>query len=364
MTIYKGIYKVKNEQGNYDAYHFETDSSLVIDNPNRRFVSDTEKSTWNNKANSDHTHNNYRPSTWMPSWSEITGKPNLATVATSGSYNDLSSKPTIHTINDTTTTSTTNTWSAKKINDMLANVSGENHSHDASQITGLGTAATKNTGTSAGQIPVLDSSGKLVTSIMPSLAINETFSATSEADALTKPVQNGDIVVITISNSTKTYMCVDATKTIFNDKFKILYSGADSVSKAELNEELAKKSNTDHNHDARYLRADTHNDNVSISPVNGRGIKFWNSDSYKIWMSQSTDNAWGGRVTGDTTSDYNMYYKMLGVSRGFVWKTDNGNVAGITYEGDIKAKRNLSLGDNKVEIKYNSNTESVDFVFN
>lgn len=45
---------------------------------------------------------------------------NTHAVAKSGSYNDLTNKPTIHTINDTTTTSTTNTWSAKKLNDTFS----------------------------------------------------------------------------------------------------------------------------------------------------------------------------------------------------------------------------------------------------
>ena len=37
----------------------------------------------------------YRPISYVPSWSEITGKPSFATVATSGSYNDLLDKPTV-----------------------------------------------------------------------------------------------------------------------------------------------------------------------------------------------------------------------------------------------------------------------------
>jgi hypothetical protein len=37
----------------------------------------------------------YRPIAWVPDWSDVTGKPGFATVATSGSYNDLSNKPTI-----------------------------------------------------------------------------------------------------------------------------------------------------------------------------------------------------------------------------------------------------------------------------
>jgi hypothetical protein len=37
----------------------------------------------------------YRPIGYVPDWSEITGKPTFATVATSGSYNDLTNKPTV-----------------------------------------------------------------------------------------------------------------------------------------------------------------------------------------------------------------------------------------------------------------------------
>jgi hypothetical protein len=37
----------------------------------------------------------YRPATWVPSWTDITGKPSFATVATTGNYNDLINKPII-----------------------------------------------------------------------------------------------------------------------------------------------------------------------------------------------------------------------------------------------------------------------------
>lgn len=37
----------------------------------------------------------YRPIGYVPAWNEVTGKPTFATVATSGSYNDLSDTPTI-----------------------------------------------------------------------------------------------------------------------------------------------------------------------------------------------------------------------------------------------------------------------------
>jgi hypothetical protein len=37
----------------------------------------------------------YRQIGWVPAWADVTGKPGFATVATSGSYNDLSNKPII-----------------------------------------------------------------------------------------------------------------------------------------------------------------------------------------------------------------------------------------------------------------------------
>ncbi len=40
----------------------------------------------------------YRPVAWVPAWTDVTGKPAFATVATSGNYNDLLNKPTIPTV--------------------------------------------------------------------------------------------------------------------------------------------------------------------------------------------------------------------------------------------------------------------------
>ncbi len=50
----------------------------------------------------------YRPVGYVPAWNEITGKPTFATVATSGSYNDLTDKPTI--VNSQWTTSGSNIY--------------------------------------------------------------------------------------------------------------------------------------------------------------------------------------------------------------------------------------------------------------
>lgn len=60
---------------------------------------------------------------------------------------------------------------------------------------GLGSAATKNTGTGSGNIPVLDSNGKLADSVIPAVAITDTFIANSQAAMLALDAQVGDVCV-------------------------------------------------------------------------------------------------------------------------------------------------------------------------
>jgi hypothetical protein len=53
----------------------------------------------------------------------------------------------------------------------LAGKAATTHTHTTTQVTGLGTAATCNTGVASGNVPVLDAAGKLNTSVIPALAI-------------------------------------------------------------------------------------------------------------------------------------------------------------------------------------------------
>ena len=61
---------------------------------------------------------------------------------------------------------------------------------------GLGSAAYLSTGTSSGNVPVLDSNGKLSESILPALAITDTFEAASQAAMLAlSSAKKGDICI-------------------------------------------------------------------------------------------------------------------------------------------------------------------------
>lgn len=71
----------------------------------------------------------------------------------------------------------------------------------------LGSAAYKDTGTGSGQIPILDSNGKLVSGVIPSIAITDVFTASSEQDMLALSAEKGDVCVR--SDVNKTYLLMD-----------------------------------------------------------------------------------------------------------------------------------------------------------
>lgn len=94
---------------------------------------------------------------------------------------------------------TSNLHAATKgyVDTAVATKAASSHTHTTSDITGIGTAATANTGTSEGNVPVLGSSGKLATSVLPALSITDVFTSSSEADMLALTAQQGDICIRT-----------------------------------------------------------------------------------------------------------------------------------------------------------------------
>lgn len=70
------------------------------------------------------------------------------------------------------------------------------------KVTDAGTAASKNVGTAAGEVPVLGDNGKLDTAVLPAIAITDTFVVADEAAMLAVDAQVGDIVVRTDVNKT------------------------------------------------------------------------------------------------------------------------------------------------------------------
>ena len=80
------------------------------------------------------------------------------------------------------------------------------------KITDAGTAASKDVGASAGNVPILGADGKLDTSILPALAISTTHVVTSQAEMLALTVQEGDMAVRTDLSASFVFKGGDATK--------------------------------------------------------------------------------------------------------------------------------------------------------
>lgn len=107
----------------------------------------TKLSQFNNDAG-------YLTSVPAQTWKSITGKPTFATVATSGSYNDLTNKPTIPSAYTLPTASSTVLGGVKigsginissgaiSATYLSVGAAAASHTHTASQVTGLATVAT------------------------------------------------------------------------------------------------------------------------------------------------------------------------------------------------------------------------------
>ena len=66
----------------------------------------------------------------------------------------------------------------------------------AADVSGLGTAATKDVGVASGNVPILGVGGKLSTSVMPSLALTDVFVVASQAEMLAlSAAEQGDVAI-------------------------------------------------------------------------------------------------------------------------------------------------------------------------
>ena len=66
-----------------------------------------------------------------------------------------------------------------------------------SKITDAGSAAGKDVGISAGNVPMLGADGKLDTSVLPALAITQTYTVNSQSEMLALNAQQGDVAIRT-----------------------------------------------------------------------------------------------------------------------------------------------------------------------
>lgn len=94
------------------------------------------------------------------------------------------------TIVQVTGQSTTAVISQKGVTDAITTAKQE-------VVNSLGSAASKDVGTAAGNVPVLNSNGKLVETVIPAVAITETYVVDSQSAMLALNAQVGDVAIRT-----------------------------------------------------------------------------------------------------------------------------------------------------------------------
>ena len=146
------------------------------------------------KADASHTHTK----------SQITDFPSLATVATSGSYNDLSNKPTIPTVNNAKLTiqkngTTVKTFTANASSNVTANITVPTKTSELTNNSGFLTGVTWNDVNNKPSFATVATSGSYNDlSDKPSPYTPPTFTYDSSTETLT------------VSNTTATVFNYDA----------------------------------------------------------------------------------------------------------------------------------------------------------
>lgn len=92
----------------------------------------------------------------------------------------------------------------------------------------LGTAATANTGTASGNIPVLGADGKLADSVIPKIAVTDTFVVASQVAMLALTAEVGDVAVRTDEN--KTYILQTSPASVLANWTQLLFPSTATVS--------------------------------------------------------------------------------------------------------------------------------------
>ena len=129
----------------------------------------------------------------------------------------------------------------------------------------------------------------------------------------------------------------------------------------------------DGNHSTAFVKVDGSQGmtgDLFTSATDGVGYRLWGNTALKYYgmhMSSSTNSTHGGRVSTETTSDYNVYFSNTtdGTNRGWVFKKvsqSNGTgtvVAQIDGSGTVHAEAGFRT--KKFSISYNSTEDSLDF---
>lgn len=149
---------------------------------------------------------------------------------------------------------------------------------DARTLLELGTAALKNTGAAAGNVPLIGADGKLDTSIMPQLVITDVKEAASQAEMLALNVQQGDVCLRT--DETKTYILAGSDPKVLENWKLWLSPGCNVLS----------------------VNGKTGVVVLTTDNINEGGTNLY-------WTQARFDTAFAAKTTTDLKEGKNLYYK-------------------------------------------------------
>ena len=265
------------------------------------------------------------------------------------------------------------------VDEEVAKKANVSHTHTASQVTGLGNAATKNVGTASGQIPVLDSNGKLVESILPKIAINETFTADSITAAMALKVEVGDIVILNsastffkealqaktnaisglneefstyVASGKLAYLCINSSATSFEEKFRPLQSSGDTISSGEVNSALALKLDKSEFNSFK-------NSNTSAINLKANAADVYTKTQVDASLNNKVDKVSGkGLSTNDfTTAEKNKLAKIAENANNYSHPTGDGNLH-VPATGTTNNRKFLMAGTTAGALSWTTITAS------
>lgn len=206
----------------------------------------------------------------------------------------------------------------------------------ASKVTGLGSAAAKNVGTSAGNVPEIGGDGKLSTSIIPSLAIMDIFEAENEEEMLAQKAQKGDICIradvnksfilaaepaTTLTNWKELKTPTDAVLSVNGKTGAVTLSAADVGAEAALKNATAKAAPVDA--DAVPL----------LDSAAGNATKKVTWTALKVALKTYFDTLYNKYVHPTFTPAASGLYKVTVNAEGHITATQAVNKADITNLG-------------------------------
>lgn len=132
-----------------------------------------------------------------------TGVPEVLSAVTARAILNVENGAEVNNISDVNATDLTDGL-ASTLHYHATDRSRANHTgtQAVGTITGLGTSATVDTGTTSGTIPVLDGSGKIASTLLPALALTDVYQESTQVAQLALTVQEGDVCIRTDLNTT------------------------------------------------------------------------------------------------------------------------------------------------------------------